>query len=117
MNPRLQAMVVEHGEKIETVNRERKHQQVHFIILRLLLFGNHITFMFVFCYSVWCICLFFSCVVLFINDLLHQQNAGSELHVLSAQWRELSLKNIEIQEACARIANLLEELRKEAVER
>lgn len=69
---RLQAMVVEHGEKIETVNRERKHQQ---------------------------------------------QNAGSELHVLSAQWRELSLKNIEIQEACARIANLLEELRKEAVER
>ena len=29
----------------------------------------------------------------------------------------LSLKNIEIQEACARIANLLEELRKEAVER
>ncbi|KAL2934164.1 Pre-mRNA-splicing factor SPF27-like protein [Bienertia sinuspersici] len=69
---RFQAMAAEHGEKIETVNRERKFQQ---------------------------------------------QNAGSELNVLSAQWRELALKNIEIQEACANVENVLEELRKEAVER
>ncbi|XP_021727162.1 pre-mRNA-splicing factor SPF27 homolog isoform X2 [Chenopodium quinoa] len=69
---RLQALAAEHGEKIETVNRERKFQQ---------------------------------------------QNAGNELNVLSAQWRELCLKNIEIQEACVKIESHLEELRKEAAER
>lgn len=47
----------------------------------------------------------------------HQQNAGQELSVLSAQWRELCLKNIEIEEACAKINNHIEELRKEAAER
>lgn len=47
----------------------------------------------------------------------HQQNAAQELHVLSAQWGELCLKNIEIQEGCAKIDNHLEELRREAVER
>ncbi|CAO2818132.1 unnamed protein product [Amaranthus hypochondriacus] len=47
----------------------------------------------------------------------HQQNAGNELNVLSAQWRELCLKNIEIQEACAKIESQLEEYRNEAVER
>lgn len=68
---RLQAMAVEHGEKIESVNRERKY---------------------------------------------HQQNAGNELNVLSAQWRELCLKNIEIQEACVKIENHLEALKIEAAE-
>uniref|UniRef100_A0A803MIK5 Uncharacterized protein n=1 Tax=Chenopodium quinoa TaxID=63459 RepID=A0A803MIK5_CHEQI len=71
-NLKLQALAAEHGEKIETVNRERKFQQ---------------------------------------------QNAGNELNVLSAQWRELCLKNIEIQEACVKIESHLEELRKEAAER
>ncbi|KAL9236073.1 hypothetical protein vseg_010780 [Gypsophila vaccaria] len=47
----------------------------------------------------------------------HQGNAASELNVLSAQWRELCLKNIEIQEASAKIEKHLEELRREAVER
>ncbi|KAK9668825.1 hypothetical protein RND81_13G089300 [Saponaria officinalis] len=47
----------------------------------------------------------------------HQQNAASELNVLSAQWRELCLKNIEIQEASAKIEKHLEDLKKEAVER
>ncbi|KAH9619121.1 hypothetical protein KSS87_003104 [Heliosperma pusillum] len=47
----------------------------------------------------------------------HQQNAANELNVLSTQWRELCLKNIEIQEATAKTDNELEELRKEAVER
>ncbi|XP_074312237.1 pre-mRNA-splicing factor SPF27 homolog [Silene latifolia] len=47
----------------------------------------------------------------------HQQNAANELNVLSTQWRELCLKNIEIQEAAAKIENHLEELRKEGVER
>jgi pre-mRNA-splicing factor SPF27 len=36
---------------------------------------------------------------------------------LSAQWKELSLKNIEIQAACAKIENYIDEFRKEAVER
>jgi len=48
---------------------------------------------------------------------VYQQNAGQELNVLSAQWRELCLKNIEIEEACAKINNHLEDLSKEAAER
>lgn len=47
----------------------------------------------------------------------HQQNAAQELIVLSAQWRDLCLKNIDIQEACAKIDNHLQELRREAAER
>ncbi|GAB4854777.1 Pre-mRNA-splicing factor SPF27 [Ancistrocladus abbreviatus] len=47
----------------------------------------------------------------------HQQNTAYELNALSAQWRGLCLKNIEIQEACAKIENHLEELRREAAER
>lgn len=47
----------------------------------------------------------------------HQQNTAYELNALSAQWKELSLKNIEIQAACAKIENYIDEFRKEAVER
>ncbi|XP_050378654.1 pre-mRNA-splicing factor SPF27 homolog [Argentina anserina] len=47
----------------------------------------------------------------------HQQNTAYELNALSAQWRELSLKNIEIQAACAKIENYIDELKKEAAER
>ncbi|KAK6921241.1 Pre-mRNA-splicing factor SPF27 [Dillenia turbinata] len=47
----------------------------------------------------------------------HQQNTAFELNALSAQWKELCQKNIEIQAACASIENHIEEMRKEAEER
>ncbi|GAB2213047.1 hypothetical protein Droror1_Dr00021062 [Drosera rotundifolia] len=47
----------------------------------------------------------------------HQQTSANELDALSEQWRELCLKNINIQEACGKIESYLEELRREAAER
>ncbi|GMH31607.1 hypothetical protein Nepgr_033451 [Nepenthes gracilis] len=47
----------------------------------------------------------------------HQQNTAYELSALAAQWRELCLKNIEIQEACVKIESNIDELRREASER
>ncbi|KAL6973614.1 Pre-mRNA-splicing factor SPF27 [Sarracenia purpurea var. burkii] len=47
----------------------------------------------------------------------HQQNAVYELNALSAQWKELCEKNIEIQAACAKIENHIEEMKGEATER
>ncbi|KAK6285073.1 hypothetical protein POUND7_004025 [Theobroma cacao] len=47
----------------------------------------------------------------------HQQNTAYELNALSAQWKELCLKNIEIHSACAHIENHIEELRREAAGR
>ncbi|KAF8390030.1 hypothetical protein HHK36_024551 [Tetracentron sinense] len=47
----------------------------------------------------------------------HQQNTAVELDALSAQWKELCEKNIEIQAACAMIENHIEELGREAAER
>ncbi|KAI4326259.1 hypothetical protein MLD38_031590 [Melastoma candidum] len=46
-----------------------------------------------------------------------QQNTAYELNALSTQWRELCLKNIEIQAACADIENQLTQLKQEAAER
>ncbi|KAL8124071.1 pre-mRNA-splicing factor SPF27 homolog isoform X2 [Apium graveolens] len=47
----------------------------------------------------------------------HQQKTADELNVLSAQWRELCEKNIEIEAACATMGIHIEELKKEAAER
>ncbi|CAN1180329.1 Pre-mRNA-splicing factor SPF27 homolog [Linum perenne] len=47
----------------------------------------------------------------------HQQNTAYELNALSTQWRELSLKNIEIQAACAGIQGQIDELKGEAAEK
>ncbi|KAK6126644.1 hypothetical protein DH2020_039608 [Rehmannia glutinosa] len=47
----------------------------------------------------------------------HQQNTAYELSALSSQWRELCLKNIEIQAACAEIETRIEELKSEAAGR
>ncbi|GAV71442.1 BCAS2 domain-containing protein [Cephalotus follicularis] len=47
----------------------------------------------------------------------HQQNTAYELNALSAQWKELCLKNIEIQTACANLESYIEEMRREAAER
>ncbi|XVF86193.1 hypothetical protein PTKIN_Ptkin18bG0020800 [Pterospermum kingtungense] len=47
----------------------------------------------------------------------HQQNTAYELNALSAQWKELCQKNIEILSACSYIENHIEELKREAVER
>lgn len=47
----------------------------------------------------------------------HQQNTAYELNALSTQWRELCLKNVEIQRACAEIETHIKELKNEAAER
>lgn len=47
----------------------------------------------------------------------HQQHTAYELNALSTQWRELCLKNIEIQTACAEIESRIEELKSEAAGR
>ncbi|XP_059454286.1 pre-mRNA-splicing factor SPF27 homolog [Corylus avellana] len=47
----------------------------------------------------------------------HQQNTAYELSALSLQWKELCEKNLEIQTACSKIENQIEELKKEASER
>ncbi|KAL5545038.1 hypothetical protein UlMin_008822 [Ulmus minor] len=47
----------------------------------------------------------------------HQQNTAYELNALSAQWRELCQKNLEIQAACANLENHISELKREAAER
>ncbi|GLT63521.1 hypothetical protein SLA2020_360800 [Shorea laevis] len=44
----------------------------------------------------------------------HQQNTAYELNTLSTQWKELCLKNIEIQAACVQIEGHLEVLKREA---
>ncbi|KAL6519267.1 Pre-mRNA-splicing factor SPF27 [Orobanche gracilis] len=47
----------------------------------------------------------------------HQQNTAYELTALSMQWRDLCLKNIEIQAACAELETHIKELKSEAAER
>ncbi|PON82318.1 Pre-mRNA-splicing factor SPF [Trema orientale] len=47
----------------------------------------------------------------------HQQNTAYELNALSAQWKELCQKNIEIQAACAQLENHISDLKREASER
>lgn len=47
----------------------------------------------------------------------HQQTTAYELNALSMQWRELCLKNIEIQSACGELQDHREQLKKEAEER
>lgn len=51
---------------------------------------------------------------LFLNG---QQNTAYELNALSAQWKELCQKNIEIQAACTKIESQIEELKREAAEK
>lgn len=46
-----------------------------------------------------------------------QQNTAYELNALSTQWRELCLKNIEIQSACAEVQNQIDEMKREATEK
>ncbi|KAM7471097.1 hypothetical protein LguiA_009280 [Lonicera macranthoides] len=47
----------------------------------------------------------------------HQHNTAYELNALSAQWKELCQKNIEIEAACAQIRSHVEELKTEATEK
>ncbi|CAB4311775.1 unnamed protein product [Prunus armeniaca] len=47
----------------------------------------------------------------------HQQNTAYELNALSAQWKELCQKNIEIHAACVKLESHLDELRREAAEK
>ncbi|KAL1540167.1 Pre-mRNA-splicing factor SPF27 [Salvia divinorum] len=47
----------------------------------------------------------------------HQQNTAYELTALSAQWKELCLKNIEIESACAEIEAHIEAVKIEAGKR
>jgi pre-mRNA-splicing factor SPF27 len=52
-----------------------------------------------------------------LHSLNYQQNTAYELSALSIQWKELCEKNMEIQAACSKIENQIEELKKEASER
>ncbi|KAK1319477.1 hypothetical protein QJS10_CPB04g00596 [Acorus calamus] len=45
-----------------------------------------------------------------------QQNTAVELNALTTQWKELCVKNIEIEAACANIQNHIEQLQREAME-
>ncbi|KAF5734548.1 hypothetical protein HS088_TW15G00040 [Tripterygium wilfordii] len=47
----------------------------------------------------------------------HQQQTAYELNALSAQWKELCLKNIDIQAGCTELENRVEKLKTEAAER
>lgn len=47
----------------------------------------------------------------------HQQTTAYELNALSAQWKELCEKNIQIQAACAKIENHIGEMKAQARER
>ncbi|XP_010549093.1 PREDICTED: pre-mRNA-splicing factor SPF27 homolog [Tarenaya hassleriana] len=47
----------------------------------------------------------------------HQQTTAYELHALSAEWRELCVKNMEIQTACAMLESQVDDLKREAAER
>lgn len=100
---RLQSQVAELNAKIETVNRERKYHQVKQNYHASIFFFRHWTPHF------W--------EYIFIFIIIVQQNTAYELNALSTQWRELCLKNIEIQSACAEIENQIEEMKREATER
>lgn len=43
-----------------------------------------------------------------------QQNTGGQLNMLNAQWKELCLKNIEIQSACSDLQNAIDQIKEEA---
>ncbi|XP_042470421.1 pre-mRNA-splicing factor SPF27 homolog [Zingiber officinale] len=43
-----------------------------------------------------------------------QQNTGGQLNMLNAQWKELCLKNIEIQSACSDLQNAIDQMKEEA---
>ncbi|KAL3512200.1 hypothetical protein ACH5RR_024917 [Cinchona calisaya] len=45
-----------------------------------------------------------------------QQNTAFELNASSSQKRKICMKNIQIQAACARIENQMEEVKREAME-
>lgn len=55
--------------------------------------------------------------MIYLSFLIGQQNTAYELSTLSIQWRELCVKNIEIQAACAEVQTHIEELKREATER
>ncbi|XP_068658592.1 pre-mRNA-splicing factor SPF27 homolog [Aristolochia californica] len=44
----------------------------------------------------------------------HQQKTAVELNALAGQYNELCMKNIEIQDACAKMEDCIEEMKKEA---
>lgn len=100
---RTQKLAREQNEKIEAVNRERKYHQV------ILISSSHLMFCSITILTVTCLIFPF-----FFNA---QQNTAYELNALSAQWKELCQKNIEIQEACIKIENQIEELKRESSER
>lgn len=101
---RMQSQVLELNGSIESVNRERKYHQVlqkssfPFFMPSSLLRKNHQDK----------VCLMSSC---YVNI---QQNTAYELTALYAQWRDLCMKNIEIETACADIESRIEGLKSEA---
>ncbi|CAH8362461.1 unnamed protein product [Eruca vesicaria subsp. sativa] len=47
----------------------------------------------------------------------HQQTTAYELNALSQEWRQLCVKNMEIQSVCAVLETKIDSLKKEAFER
>lgn len=106
----MQKLAEEQFEKIEAVNRDRKFHQVFRVLARYW-----------FCNLSACCILFYKFLIffgfLFGFSLNFQQTTAFELNALSAQWKELCQKNIDIQDACAKLENHISELKREAAER
>jgi len=100
----MQGTASEYNERIEAVNRERKFHQVRFSIWTSVLPLSSL--------------ILESCMyIVFSFSRMYQQNTGVQLNSLTAEWRELCEKNIEIEAVCAEIQNRIEQLRIEAAER
>jgi pre-mRNA-splicing factor SPF27 len=99
----MQKLAHDQSEKIEAVNRDRKYHQVikNSCVHHMLYFSTILRFD----------------EINMLHSLNYQQNTAYELSALSIQWKELCEKNMEIQAACSKIENQIEELKKEASER
>lgn len=102
---RMQKLAQEQNEEIEKVNRERKYHQV----ITLWKYFLHISPE-----------QFFSLVYSVIWNFVllpHQQTTAYELNALSQEWRQLCMKNMEIQSACAVLETQIDSFKREAAER
>ena len=99
----MQRLAQEQNEEIEKVNRERKYHQV--IMKYLFTHFLHSSLLF----------------VLRLNWNFgmgsYQQTTAYELNALSQEWRQLCVKNMEIQSACAVLETQIDSLKREASER
>ena len=101
---RMQSISLDYNKKIEVVNRERKFHQV-----------NHTQFLSTLLLSV-------DSSISIINQFEKlgnraQQNTAVQINALTAQWRELCQKNIEIEAARANLKIYIDQLKLQAKDR